>query len=225
MINVWNTLKHVITFQKAFKCAMSQTAVLNICLDIHPEIYYLLYIWTVDGSFVVCLPWSCKTADTRNSSDYQLLYLEDYGIMPPGQGAHQGRKAWKLIGVREGTDAMVTRPQHVPWLSYEAHLCHFGCQHCIGYLNGISMPHPSFSARFRGQITIQSKSHVILISWISSGKNATTHFTYHTLQLFLNEPHAYLLQEWSALMPCLYNRSKKLLNKTTCVCTPEPDHL
>lgn len=112
-----------------------------------------------------------------------------------GAGCTTRKEGMKANRCEEGTDAMVTRPQHVPWLSYETHLCHFICQHCIGYLNGISMPHPSFSAQFRGQITIQSKSHVILISWISSGKNATVHFTYHTLQLFLNEPHAYLLQD------------------------------
>lgn len=73
------------------------------------------------------------TVKGNNTADYQLLHLADYGIMPLGQGAHEGRKAQGLMGVREGTDAMVTRPQHILHRSYENDLCHSGCQLCITF--------------------------------------------------------------------------------------------
>lgn len=34
-----------------------------------------------------------KEMNSHGTADCQLLHLADYGTMPPGQGAHEGRKA------------------------------------------------------------------------------------------------------------------------------------
>lgn len=126
------------------------------------------------------MPWNCETNNKGfifisiliYTADCKLLHLADYGIMPPGQGTHEGRKAPVLMGVREGTDAMVTRPQHVLYMSYEADLCRLGCQQCIRPFSGISNSTPLFflpklEARVFLAKVIQLKSHILsfIINW------------------------------------------------------------
>jgi len=70
----------------------------------------------------------------------------------------EGRVAQWLMGVREGTDAMVTRLQHERSMSYESDLCHSRCQGCIGHLSALT--NSSFSAQFGGQLSLQPRANL-----------------------------------------------------------------
>ena len=130
---------------------------------------------------------SCGTADC------QLLHLADYGTMPPGQGAHEGRKARGLWWVW-GRAQMPWQPDLSMRFRWATRLiwCLSGCQHGIGRFNGLSkstlllLPSRLEAEVFEaGESTVKSHflSQVINNWWVgSAGQNAAKTPTYQMSQ-------------------------------------------